>query len=162
MKRGVMPKELRDKSSTSQGPRRMLLSSSILELVQRCTNEENETHEAPWIFHSNASRTNEFEDPCKELWRKHWVLHILKFQDRFHHWGKMDVTLLFKVRFGKLKTCWKGNFVHCVMEYSLGYFLFWTLKRKIMEWRQHRRVIKKEIAMKQKDSMGKSCIKDQL
>jgi hypothetical protein len=26
--------------------------------------------EAPSSYHSNASRTNEFEDPCKELWRK--------------------------------------------------------------------------------------------
>jgi hypothetical protein len=27
--------------------------------------------EAPSSYHSNASRTNKFEDPCKELWRKH-------------------------------------------------------------------------------------------
>jgi hypothetical protein len=27
--------------------------------------------EAPSSGHSNASRTNKFEDPCKELWRKH-------------------------------------------------------------------------------------------
>jgi hypothetical protein len=30
-----------------------------------------------------------------------------------------------------------------------------------MEWRQHGWVIKKEIAMKQKDALGKSSISDQ-
>jgi hypothetical protein len=30
-----------------------------------------------------------------------------------------------------------------------------------MEWRQHRRMIKKEIALKQKDALGKSSISDQ-
>jgi hypothetical protein len=42
MKREVMPKELRDKSSTSPNPAMELLFSSIWDLVQRCTNEENE------------------------------------------------------------------------------------------------------------------------
>jgi hypothetical protein len=27
--------------------------------------------EAPSSYHSNTSITNKFEDPCKELWRKH-------------------------------------------------------------------------------------------
>jgi hypothetical protein len=35
------------------------------------------------------------------------------------------------------------------------------IKEKFMEWRQHWRVIKKEIAMKQKDALGKSFISDQ-
>jgi hypothetical protein len=34
-------------------------------------------------------------------------------------------------------------------------------EKKFMEWRQHRRVIKKEIAMKQKDALGKSSLSDQ-
>jgi hypothetical protein len=72
--------------------------------------------EAPSSCHSNTSRTNEFEDPCKELWRKHQALRVLKFQDRFHHRSKTDVTLLYEVRFGQIKTRWKTNFVHCAIE----------------------------------------------
>jgi hypothetical protein len=67
-------------------------------------------------FHSNTSRTNEFEDPCKELWRKHSVLRVLKFQDRFHRRSKTDITLLSGGRFGQIKTRWKENFVNCAME----------------------------------------------
>jgi hypothetical protein len=69
--------------------------------------------EAPSSYHSNASRTNKFEDPCKELWR---ALRVLKFQDRFHRRSKTDVILLYGVRFGQIKTSWKGNFVRCAME----------------------------------------------
>jgi hypothetical protein len=35
------------------------------------------------------------------------------------------------------------------------------IKEEFMEWRQHRRMIKKEIAMKQMDALGQSSISDQ-
>jgi hypothetical protein len=43
-------------------------------------------------------------------------LHVLKFQDRFHRRSKTDITLLSKVRFGQIKTHWKGTFMHCAIE----------------------------------------------
>jgi hypothetical protein len=72
--------------------------------------------EAPSSYHSDASRTNEFEDLCKELWRKHKALRVLKFQYKFHRRSKTDGTLLSGVRFGQIKTRWKGNVVHSAME----------------------------------------------
>jgi hypothetical protein len=48
------------------------------------------------------------------------------------------------------------------MEQSSGILYVLNINEKFMEWRQHWRVIKKEIAMKQKDIMGKSSINDQL
>jgi hypothetical protein len=73
-------------------------------------------------------------------------LRVLKFQDRFHCRSKTDVTLLSEVRFGQIKTRWKENFVHYAMEYILGILYVLDIKEKIMEWRKHRKVIKKEIA----------------
>jgi hypothetical protein len=99
--------------------------------------------------------------PCKELWRKHLALRILKFQDRFHHRSKTDVTLLFEVRFEQIKTRSKENFVNYAMEYILGILSVLDIKENFMEWRQHWRVINKEIAMKQKGALGKSSISDQ-
>jgi hypothetical protein len=89
--------------------------------------------EASSSLHSNASRTNEFEDPCKELWRKHRALRVLKFQDRFHHRSKTNITLLFGVRFRQIQTRWKGNFVHYAMESSLDILSVMDIKEKFME-----------------------------
>jgi hypothetical protein len=43
----------------------------------------------------------------------------------------------------------------------LGILSVLDIKEKFMEGRQHRRMIKKERAMKQKDALGKSSISDQ-
>jgi hypothetical protein len=88
-------------------------------------------------------------------------LRVLKFQDRFHRRSKTDITLLSGVRFGQIKTRWKGNFVHCAMEEILGILSVLEIKEKFVEWRKHRMMIKKEITMKQKDALGKSSIIDQ-
>jgi hypothetical protein len=62
MKREVMPKELQDIHQPLQIPRWMLLSSSVWELVERCTNEENE------IFRSSIKLS--FQNiKNKRIWR---------------------------------------------------------------------------------------------
>jgi hypothetical protein len=66
-----MPKELRDKSSTSPNPAMELLFSSFEILFRGVQMKKMRYSEVPSSCHSNASRTKKFEDPCKELWRKH-------------------------------------------------------------------------------------------
>ena len=48
-------------------------------------------------------------------------------------WDKMDTTLLFGINFGKIRTHWKGKFVHFAMEqcFSTGSVL--EIERKIRE-----------------------------
>ena len=33
-------------------------------------------------------------------------------RDRLQRWDKMDITLLFGINFGQMRTCWKEKFVH--------------------------------------------------
>jgi hypothetical protein len=63
IKREVMLKELQNKSSTSP--------NQIESLLRGVQMKKMGYPEVPSSYHSNASRTNKFEDPCKELWRKH-------------------------------------------------------------------------------------------
>ena len=37
-------------------------------------------------------------------------------QGRLQRWDKMDITLLFGINFGRIRTRWKGKFVHFTME----------------------------------------------
>jgi hypothetical protein len=70
MKREVVPKELLDKSSTSPNPVMDVVVFINLSLFRGVQMKKMRYSKAPSSFHSNASRTNEFEDPSKEL-RKH-------------------------------------------------------------------------------------------
>jgi hypothetical protein len=72
IKREVMPKELQDKPSTSPN---LAMDAAVFinfeRLFRGVQMKKMRYSEAPSNYHSNASRTNEFEDLCKELWRKH-------------------------------------------------------------------------------------------
>ena len=54
-------------------------------------------------------------------------------RDRLQRWDKMDITLLFGISFGRMRTRWKGKFVHFAMEqcFSTGSVL--EIERKIRE-----------------------------
>jgi hypothetical protein len=68
MKREVMPKELQDKSSTSPN---LAMDAAVLHQFESFFRgvkmKKMRYSEYPSSFHSNESRTNEFEDPCREL-----------------------------------------------------------------------------------------------
>ena len=57
-------------------------------------------------------------------------------RDRLQRWDEMDITLLFGINFGRMRTHWKGKFVHFAMEQFFSTFLFWKLKEKFMKMRQ--------------------------
>ena len=61
------------------------------------------------------------------------VAHSEIRQDRLQRWDKMDITLLFGINFGRIKTHWKEKFVHFAMEqcFSIGSIL--EIERKICE-----------------------------
>ena len=54
-------------------------------------------------------------------------------RDRLQRLDKMNITLLFGINFGRMRTRWKGNFVHFAMEqcFSTGSIL--EIERKIRE-----------------------------
>ena len=54
-------------------------------------------------------------------------------RDRLQRWDKMDITLLFGINFGRIRTRWKEN--SCTSQWSnvSVYVLFWKLKEKIRE-----------------------------
>jgi hypothetical protein len=72
MKREVMLKELQDKITNLSKSRNGCCSLRKFERLFRGVQMEKMRYpEAPSSYHSNASITNKFEDPCEELWRKH-------------------------------------------------------------------------------------------
>ena len=54
-------------------------------------------------------------------------------RDILQRWDKMDRTLLFGINFGRIRTRWKGKFVHFTIEqcFSIGSVL--EIERKIRE-----------------------------
>ena len=56
-----------------------------------------------------------------------------EIRNRLQCWDKMDITLLFGINFGRIRTRWKGKFVHFAMEqyFSTGSVL--EIERKIHE-----------------------------
>ena len=45
----------------------------------------------------------------------------------------MDITLLFGINFGRMKTRWKGKFVHLAMEQCFSTCSILEIERKIRE-----------------------------
>ena len=59
------------------------------------------------------------------------MLRILKF--RLQRWDKMDITLLFGINFGRMRTRWKEKFVHFAMEQWFSTCSVLKIERKISE-----------------------------
>ena len=54
-------------------------------------------------------------------------------RDRLQCWDKMDTTLLFGINFVRIRTRWKGKFVHFAIEQSFSTGSVLEIKRKIRE-----------------------------
>ena len=74
-------------------------------------------------------------------------------RDRLQRWDKMDTTLLFGINFGRIRTRWKGKFVHFAMEqyFSTGSVL--EIEKKIVRMRQQwdNEELKEATMMRSKD-----------
>ena len=51
-------------------------------------------------------------------------------QGRLQRWDKMDITLLFGISFGRMRTRWKGKFVHFAMEQCFSTCSVLEIERK--------------------------------
>jgi len=54
-------------------------------------------------------------------------------RDRLQCWDEMDITLLFRINFGQMRTRWKGKFVHFAMEQCFSICSVLEIERKIRE-----------------------------
>ena len=54
-------------------------------------------------------------------------------QGRLQRWDKMDITLLFGINFGQMRTRWKGKFMHFAMEQCFNTGSVLEIERKIRE-----------------------------
>ena len=54
-------------------------------------------------------------------------------RDRLQRWDEMDITLLFGINFGRIKTRWKEKFVHFAMEQCFNTGSVLEIKIKIHE-----------------------------
>ena len=56
-----------------------------------------------------------------------------EIRNRLQRWDKMDITLLFGINFGRLRTCWKEKFMHFTMEQCFSICSVLEIKIKICE-----------------------------
>ena len=54
-------------------------------------------------------------------------------RDRLQRWDEMDITLLFGINFGQMRTRWKEKFVHFAMEQCFSVCSILEIERKIRE-----------------------------
>ena len=54
-------------------------------------------------------------------------------RDRLQHWDEMDITILFGINFGRMRTRWKEKFVHFAMEQCFSICSVLEIERKIRE-----------------------------
>ena len=54
-------------------------------------------------------------------------------QGRLQRWDEIDITLLFGINFGRMRTHWKEKFVHFTMEQYFNTCSVLEIKRKIHE-----------------------------
>ena len=53
-----------------------------------------------------------------------------EIRNRLQRWDKMDITLLFGINFGQMRTRWKGKFVHFTMEQCFSTHSVLEIERK--------------------------------
>ena len=51
-------------------------------------------------------------------------------RDRLQRWDEMDITLLFGISFGRMRTHWKGKFEHFAMEQCFSTCFVLEIERK--------------------------------
>ena len=56
-----------------------------------------------------------------------------EIRKRLQRWDKIDTTLLFGISFGRMRTRWKGKFVHFAMEQCFSTRSILEIGRKIYE-----------------------------
>ena len=56
-----------------------------------------------------------------------------EIRNRLQRWDKMDITLLFGINFGRIRTRWKEKFVHFAMEQCFSICSVLEIGRKIRE-----------------------------
>ena len=56
-----------------------------------------------------------------------------EIRNRLQRWDKMDITLLFGINFGRIRTRWKEKFVHFAMEQCFSICSVLEIKIKIRE-----------------------------
>ena len=56
-----------------------------------------------------------------------------EIRNRLQRWDNMDITLLFGINFGRIRTRWKGKFVHFAMEQFFSICFVLEIERKIRE-----------------------------
>ena len=54
-------------------------------------------------------------------------------RDRLQRWDEMDITLLFGISFGRMRTRWKRKFVHFAMEQCFNICSVLEIEIKIRE-----------------------------
>ena len=57
-------------------------------------------------------------------------------RDRLQQWDEMDITLLFGISFGRMRTRWKRKFVHFAMEQCFSTSILEIERKKFMKMRQ--------------------------
>ena len=56
-----------------------------------------------------------------------------EIRNRLQRWDKMDITLLFEINFGQIRTRWKEKFVHFAMEQCFSICSVLEIEIKIRE-----------------------------
>jgi hypothetical protein len=109
-------------------------------LVRHVLGIKNWKSEAPSSAGSNASKIDEFEDPCKGIWQKHWVMCSLKSSlDRLQRRSRTGITHWIGVRHGWINTY--GKTISCATHgsYCCLHGLIWA-ERKICKRRDSDKV----------------------
>ena len=56
-----------------------------------------------------------------------------EIRDRLQRWDEMDITLLFGINFGRMRTRWKGKFMHFAIDQYFSTCSVLEIERKICE-----------------------------
>ena len=76
-----------------------------------------------------------------------------EIRNKLQRCDKIDITLLFGISFGRMRTRWKGKFVHFAMEHCFSTGSVLKLKEKFVKMRQQwdNEELKETTTMRSKD-----------
>src|SRR6185437_15663215 len=128
------PKEFQSRSSASSKPEKdaavFINLRTCSELYKKQKVDIQKLHQILILTHSRSMNLKTVQG---DMARTLDVTRSEIRRDRLQRWDKMDTTLLFGINFGRIRTRWKGKFVHFAMEqcFSTGSVL--EIERKIRE-----------------------------